>query len=101
MVFPTREEWLDPSLFLRREHAMPEYIGGEVAGPSRNKRRRAKGRVSHDARSARNKRSAPGGGLPNKRVAAPLYYVLGESNYLSGTVERCGLNSATIGKVLG
>ena len=65
MVFPTREEWLDPSLLLRREHAMPEYIGGEVAGPSRNKRRRAKGRVSHDARSARNKRSAPGGGLPN------------------------------------
>ena len=65
MVFPTREEWLDPSLFLRREHAMPEYIGGEVAEPSHNKRRRAKGRVSHDARSARNKRSAPGGGLPN------------------------------------
>ena len=31
MVFPTREEWLDPSLdtlLLRREYAMPEYVGG-------------------------------------------------------------------------
>ena len=33
MVFPTREEWLDPSLLLRRERAMPEYVGGEVAAP--------------------------------------------------------------------
>ena len=64
MVFPTREEWLDPSLLLRREHAMPEYVGGEVAGPSRNKRRRAKGSVSHNERSA-GQRRAPGGGYPN------------------------------------
>ena len=56
MVFPTREEWLDPSLLLRREHAMPEYIGGEVAGPSRNKRRRAKGEATGDERSARKRR---------------------------------------------
>ena len=64
MVFPTREEWLDPSLLLRREHAMPEYVGGEVAGPSRNKRRRANGRVSHNERSA-GQRRAPGCGYPN------------------------------------
>ena len=65
MVFPTREEWLDPSLLLRREHAMPKYVGGEVAGPVRKKQRRAKGRVSNDESAARKRRSAPGGGLPN------------------------------------
>ena len=64
MVFPTREEWLDPSLLLRREHAMLEYVSGEVAGPSRNKRRRAKGEATHNERSA-GQRCAPGGGYPN------------------------------------
>ena len=56
MVFPTREEWLDPSLLLRREHAMPEYVGGEVAGPSRSKRRRAKGRTTGDECAAKKRR---------------------------------------------
>ena len=56
MVFPTREEWLDPSLLLRREHAMPEYIGGEVAEPSRNKRRRAKGRTTGNECAAEKRR---------------------------------------------
>ena len=64
MVFPTREEWLDPSLLLRREHAMPKYIGGEVAGPVRKKQRRAKGNATHNERSA-GQRRAPGGGYPN------------------------------------
>ena len=64
MVFPTREEWRDPSLLPRREHAMLEYVSGEVARPSRNKRRRANGRVSHNERSAGQHR-APGGGYPN------------------------------------
>lgn len=64
MDFPTREEWLDPSLLLRREHAMPKYVGGEVAGPVRKKQRRAKGNATHNERSA-GQRRAPGGGYPN------------------------------------
>ena len=63
MVFPTREEWFDPSLLLRREHAMLEYVSGEVAGPSRNKRRRANGEATHHGCSA-GKRHELGGGLP-------------------------------------
>ena len=35
--------------------------------------------------------------IPISSVAAPLYYVLGESGQLSGTVERCGLDLAAIG----
>ena len=64
MFLPTREEWFDPSLLLRREHAMPEYVGGEVAGPSRNKRRQAKGEATHNERLA-GQRRAPDGGYPN------------------------------------
>ena len=56
MVFPTREEWLDPSLLPRREHAMPKYVGGEVAGPVREKQRRAKGRTTGDECAAKKRR---------------------------------------------
>ena len=56
MVFPTREEWLDPSLLLRREHAMPKYVGGEVAGPVRKKQRRAKGRTTGNECAAEKRR---------------------------------------------
>ena len=35
MVFPTKEQWLDPSLLLWREHAMLKYVDGSEAWLSR------------------------------------------------------------------